>query len=306
MCGIVGLHLRDPELHAQLGRLLETMLCQVAERGPDSAGVAVYGDRRRVPAGHSAVSLLLPASTADLAETVRAALPGSPELRVTEAGDTTVVAAPVAHDVLVAAVRQSNPGATVVGSGTDLTVYKGTGHPRELAATYDLANAQGWQGLAHTRMATESAVTPEGCHPFSVGPDQCLVHNGSFANHATIRRELRASGHVFDSENDSEVGARFVADRLAQGEDLEKALRLLCERFDGFYTLLVTNADGFAVVRDAIACKPAIIAETDRWVAMASEFRALADLPGIEHARLYEPEPERVYVWQRGATGTNP
>lgn len=306
MCGIVGLHLRDPELHPQLGRLLETMLCQVAERGPDSAGVAVYGDRRRVPAGHCAVSLLLPASTADLAETVRAALPGSPELRVTEAGDTTVVAAPVAHDVLVAAVRQSNPDATVVGSGTDLTVYKGTGHPRELAATYDLANAQGWQGLAHTRMATESAVTPEGCHPFSVGPDQCLVHNGSFANHATIRRELRASGHVFDSENDSEVGARFVADRLAQGEDLEKALRLLCERFDGFYTLLVTNADGFAVVRDAIACKPAIIAETDRWVAMASEFRALADLPGIEHARLYEPEPERVYAWQRGATGTNP
>lgn len=299
MCGIVGLHLRDPELHPQLGRLLETMLGQVAERGPDSAGVAVYGDRRRVPAGHAAVSLLTPTSAHDVATAVRAALPGSPELVVTEAGDTTVVAAPVGDDVLVAAVRRADPDATVVGSGTDLTVYKGTGHPRELAKAYDLANAQGWQGLAHTRMATESAVTPEGCHPFSVGPDQCLVHNGSFANHATIRRELRASGHVFDSENDSEVGARFVADRLAHGEDLEKALRLLCERFDGFYTLLVTNADGFAVVRDAIACKPAIIAETGRWVAMASEFRALADLPGIEHARLYEPEPERVYVWGR-------
>jgi methylamine---glutamate N-methyltransferase subunit A len=300
VCGIVGLHLRDPELYPRLGRLLETMLGQMGDRGPDSAGVAVYGDRRRVPAGHAAVSLLT-SDAADLAKSVRAALPGEPELVVTEAGATTVVAAPVADDVLGAAVRRSNPHVTVVGSGTDLTVYKGTGHPRDLAVTYDLAHAQGWQGLAHTRMATESAVTPEGCHPFSVGPDQCLVHNGSFANHATIRRELQASGHVFDSENDSEVGARFVADRLAQGEDLEKALRLLCERFDGFYTLLVTSADGFAVVRDAIACKPAIIAETDRWVAMASEFRALADLPGIEDARLYEPEPERVYVWQRGA-----
>lgn len=301
MCGIVGLHLRDPELYPQLGSLVESMLCQVVERGPDSAGVAVYGDRRRVPAGHAAVSLLLPnaTSTWDLAASVRTALPSAPELLMTEAGDTTVVAAPVKVDELVAAVRGSNPDATVVGSGTDLTVYKGTGDPRELAATYDLANAEGWQGLAHTRMATESAVTPEGCHPFSVGPDQCLVHNGSFANHATIRRELRAAGHEFDSENDSEVGARFVADRLAQGEDLEKALRLLCERFDGFYTLLVTSADGFAVVRDAIACKPAIIAETDRWVAMASEFRALAGLPGIESAHLYEPEPERVYVWQR-------
>jgi glutamate synthase domain-containing protein 1 len=292
VCGIVGLHLRDPELYPQLGRLLETMLCQVVERGPDSAGVAVYGDRRRCPAGHAAVSVLAPTGT-DFG------VLGLPDLLVTEAGDTTVLAAPVTPDALVAAVRTTVPQATVVGSGTDLTVYKGVGHPRALAATYDLANAQGWQGLAHTRMATESAVTPQGCHPFSVGPDQCLVHNGSFANHATIRRELQAAGHVFDSENDSEVGARFVADRLAQGEELDKALRLLCERFDGFYTLLVTSADGFAVVRDAIACKPAIIAETDAYVAMASEFRALADLPGIADARLYEPEPERVYAWTR-------
>jgi methylamine---glutamate N-methyltransferase subunit A len=290
MCGIVGLHLRDPELYPQLGRLLESMLCQIVERGPDSAGVAVYGDRRRCPEGHAAVSVL--DAPADLAVRL-------PDALVTAAGDTTVVAAPLTPDELAAAVRAAAPGVRVVGSGTDLTVYKGTGHPRELAATYDLANAQGWQGLAHTRMATESAVTPEGCHPFSVGPDQCLVHNGSFANHATIRRELQHDGVVFDSENDSEVGARFVASRLAQGEDLDKALRLLCERFDGFYTLLVTSADGFAVVRDAIACKPAVIAETAAWVAMASEFRALAELPGIDAARIYEPEPEKVYAWQR-------
>lgn len=290
MCGIVGLHLRDPGLHPQLGRLLSTMLCGVAERGPDSAGVAVYGDRRRCPEGYAAVSVLdAPAGLAGLL----------PDHVVTPAGDTTIVAAPVAPDDLVAAVRAAVPGVRVVGVGTDLTVYKGTGHPQELAQTYGLAEASGWQALAHTRMATESAITPAGCHPFSVGVDQCLVHNGSFANHATIRRELQADGVVFDSENDSEVGARFVAARLAQGDDLDKALRLLCERFDGFYTLLVTSADGFAVVRDAIACKPAIIAETAAWVAMASEFRALAELPGIESARIYEPEPERVYAWQR-------
>ncbi|MBL7495445.1 glutamine amidotransferase [Frankia sp. CNm7] len=312
MCGIVGLHLRDPELYPRLGRLLETMLRQVVERGPDSAGVAVYGDRRRCPRGHAAVSVLLGSAggapvdgegtdpaRAGLEAAVRAALPGSPELLVTAAGATTVVAAPVDVDTLVDAVRRAVPSALVVGSGRDLTVYKGIGDPVALAATYDLANAQGWQGLAHTRMATESAVNPEGCHPYAVGPDQCLVHNGSFANHATIRRELAAEGVRFDSENDSEVGARFVAAQLAQGADLDKALRLLCERFDGFYTLLVTSDDGFAVVRDAIACKPAIIAETPAWVAMASEFRALADLPGIDTARIYEPEPERVYAWRR-------
>jgi glutamate synthase domain-containing protein 1 len=282
MCGIVGLHLRDPALYPLLGQLLVTMLGGVAERGPDSAGVAVYGDHRRCPPGHSAVSVLGPAPSVD-------------EAPVTTAGETTVIAAPVPLDELLAAVR----GARIVGAGRDVTVYKGTGRPLDLAVTYDLTNVHGWQGLAHTRMATESRVDAEGCHPFSVGPDQCLVHNGSFANHATIRRELRAQGVEFDSENDTEVGARFVAARLAAGDTLEVALKALCARFDGFYTLLVTSADGFAVVRDAIACKPAIIAETDAWVAMASEFRALAELPGIDGARIWEPEPERVYAWAR-------
>jgi glutamate synthase domain-containing protein 1 len=228
MCGIVGLHLRDPGLYPRLGVLLDGMLAQMRERGPDSAGFAVYGD-----------------------------------------------------------------------DGAGLAVHKGVGDPRDVADGYGLARAHGWQGLGHTRMATESAVTSEGCHPFSVGPDQCLVHNGSFANHATIRRELMADGVVFDSDNDSEVGARFVARRLAAGDDLETALRAVCDTFDGFYTLLVTSGDGFAVVRDAIACKPAIIAETDAWIAMASEYRALAGLPGIAAATIFEPEPERVYAWHR-------
>jgi amidophosphoribosyltransferase len=218
---------------------------------------------------------------------------------VYDAGETLVVHAPTALDALDRAVREALPGALVIGSGHDLAVLKGVGHPDTLAGEFGLAQAQGWQGVAHTRMATESAVTSAGSHPFSVGPDQCLVHNGSFANHATIRRQLRAEGVVFDSENDSEVGARFVAQELAAGTDLEKALRLLCERFDGFYTLLVTTSEEFAVVRDAIACKPALIAETPQWVAMASEYRALAGLPGIERARIVEPEPEEVYVWKR-------
>jgi glutamate synthase domain-containing protein 1 len=294
VCGIVGLHLRDPGLHPQLGRLLEAMLGQMAERGPDSAGVAVYGDRRRCPEGAAAVSVL--GAPAGLASDLAAHLP---DVLVTVAGDTTVVAAAVAPDELAATVRAAAPDALIVGTGTELTVYKGTGHPRELARTYDLAGASGWQGLAHTRMATESAVTPAHCHPFSVGTDQCLVHNGSFANHATIRRELVAGGAVFDSDNDSEVGARFVAAQLAAGYDLEKSLKLLCERFDGFYTLLVSTKDSFAIVRDAIACKPAVVAETPEWVAMASEYRALAGLPGVEHARIFEPEPEEVYAWQR-------
>ena len=297
MCGIVGLHLREPSLYPRLGELLTGMLCQVTERGPDSAGVAVYGDPRWSPPGHASVSLLPGTKTPDeVATALRTAVP---DATVVDAGQTLVVHAPVAVDALVAAVRTALPDLLVIGSGEEVAVLKGVGHPQLLAAEFGLAQAQGWQGVAHTRMATESAVTPAHCHPFSVGTDQCLVHNGSFANHATIRRELVAGGAVFDSDNDSEVGARFVAAQLAAGYDLEKSLKLLCERFDGFYTLLVSTKDSFAIVRDAIACKPAVVAETPEWVAMASEYRALAGLPGVEHARIFEPEPEEVYAWQR-------
>jgi glutamate synthase domain-containing protein 1 len=294
MCGIVGLHLREPSLYPRLGELLTAMLGQVVERGPDSAGVAVYGDPRLSPPGRATVSLLGTAQ-ADAEAALRGRLPDAVAIA---ADATTVVHAAVPVAGLLAAVADLLPHAIVIGSGEDVAVLKGTGHPGALADSFGLAQTQGWQGVGHTRMATESAVTPEGAHPFSVGPDQCLVHNGSFANHATIRRELRAQGVRFDSENDSEVGARFVAHQLARGTDLEKALRLLCERFDGFYTLLVATGDSFAVVRDAIACKPALVAETAQWVAMASEYRALDVLPGIETARIFEPEPEEVYVWQ--------
>ncbi|PRC47343.1 glutamine amidotransferase, partial [Mycobacterium sp. ITM-2017-0098] len=210
-----------------------------------------------------------------------------------------VLSAGVDSEVLLAAVRTAYPDALVAGFGSDMAVLKGVGHPRVLTDGWGLTKAHGWQGVGHTRMATESAVTPAGCHPYAVGPGQCMVHNGSFANHATIRRGLRAAGVPFDSENDTEVGARFIAKLLSEGRDIESALKELCSTFDGFYTLLVSNRDSFAVVRDAIACKPAVIAETDDWVAMASEYRALAALPGVEKARIWEPEPEVVYAWQR-------
>ncbi|WP_040810378.1 class II glutamine amidotransferase [Nocardia concava] len=298
MCGIVGLHLRDPALYPRLGTLLTGMLDQMCDRGPDSAGMAVYGDPMWSPPGTETVSLLdspLPAAELAAALTELVGLP----VTALELAPTIVLNSVAAAEEVVEAVRKLVPQARVIGFGGELTVLKGVGDPATLARDFGLPAAQGWQGVAHTRMATESAVTAEGSHPFSVGPGQCLVHNGSFSNHMSIKHELLRHGVEFDSENDTEVGARFVADQLARGADLEKALLLLNERFDGFYTLLVSTSDSFAVVRDAIACKPAVIAETDRWVAMASEYRALAELPGVEQARIFEPEPEEVYLWRR-------
>jgi methylamine---glutamate N-methyltransferase subunit A len=297
MCGIIGLHLRDPELYPRLGPLMVEMLQGIVVRGPDSAGVALYGDKSRCPEGQAAVSLLN--APEDLAEAVARELPGVEGVRAELVGETTVLTAETSPEMLSAAVITVSPESRVVGIGEDMVVYKGIGNPNDLAETYRLQDAQGWQGIAHTRMATESAINAEGCHPFSVGVGVSLVHNGSFSNYATIRRELQRGGITFDSQNDTEVGARFVASRLAEGDDLGTALTALGDTFDGFYTLLVTTEHGFAVVRDEFACKPAIIAEHPRWVAMASEFQALAMLPGIDDAHVFEPLPGRVYAWKR-------
>lgn len=289
MCGIVGLHLRTPELYPQLGELLSEMLGEMADRGADSAGVAVYGNPAWSPPGRGCVSVTDLDHAPDL----------GPDVEVVQVDSTYLLAADTPSEDLLERVRAAYPTALIAGFGADLAVLKGVGHPRALSEAWGLSAAHGWQGVGHTRMATESAVTPSGCHPYTVGPQQCLVHNGSFANHATIRRDLRRAGVVFDSENDTEVGARFVAQQLADGRDVETALKELCATFDGFYTLLVSNHDSFAVVRDAIACKPAVIAETPDWVAMASEYRALSGLPGVEAAKIWEPEPEVVYAWTR-------
>jgi methylamine---glutamate N-methyltransferase subunit A len=298
MCGIVGLHLRAPELYPRLGELLTGMLCEMGDRGSDSAGVAVYGDPVWSPPGRGCVSVVDVAEDADAVDAAVAAELGDAVNSVT-VDSTYLLSADVPSQVLLDAVTAAFPQALIAGFGADMAVLKGVGHPRSLTDAWGLAKAQGWQGVGHTRMATESAVTPAGCHPYAVGPEQCMVHNGSFANHATIRRELRSAGVEFDSENDTEVGARFIAKQLADGRDVEAALKELCASFDGFYTLLVSNRDSFAVVRDAIACKPAVIAETDDWVAMGSEYRALAGLPGVESAKIWEPEPEVIYAWKR-------
>lgn len=304
MCGIVGLHLRNPELYPRLGELLTTMLCEMEERGADSAGVAVYGDPTWSPPGTVTVSVLESGlSDEELIRALSTSLGG--EVTIARGGETQLVSLPISHsaaddaDALKKAVATACPQSLITGFGQDLAVLKGVGHPRELAHAYGLPSAQGWQGVGHTRMATESAVTPGGCHPYAVGDGQCMVHNGSFSNHATIRRELLRKGIEFDSENDTEVGARFIADQMAEGASVEEAVHSLSGEFDGFYTLLVSDRDSFAVVRDAIACKPAVIAETEDWVAMASEYRALTQLPGIEDARLYEPDPDRIYAWSR-------
>jgi glutamate synthase domain-containing protein 1 len=197
-----------------------------------------------------------------------------------------------------AAVRRIDPTLRVMGAGDAIEIYKEVGYPTEVSRRFDLAAMTGTHGIGHTRMATESAVTTLGAHPFSTGPDECLVHNGSLSNHNNVRRELIHDGMSFETENDTEVAAAYLTWRMNQGMDLGEALKESLSDLDGFYTFVVGTKTGFGVLRDPIACKPAVLAETDQYVAFGSEYRALVDLPGIENARVWEPEPATVYFWE--------
>jgi glutamate synthase domain-containing protein 1 len=272
MCGIVGLFAKHPDVEQRLGAHLGAMLGQMADRGPDSAGVAIYRDPAPV---------------------------GATKLSLYEDGRHEVVIVDGDAAEAAARVREERPGARVMSAGTRIEIIKEVGDPRGFVDRFDLAAMAGSHGLGHTRMATESKVTTEGAHPFSTGLDLCLVHNGSLSNHNALRRRLGHEGIAFQTENDTEVAAGYLEWRLREGDALQAALEACLVDLDGFYTFAVGTADGFAVLRDPIACKPAVMAENDEWVAMASEYRAIAVLPGAGAAEVWEPEPGRVYSWER-------
>jgi glutamate synthase domain-containing protein 1 len=287
MCGIVGLFCKSPDLEPRLGELLSAMLVQMSDRGPDSAGVAVYRDP--APDGYTKLTLYAEDDAYDWS-------PLEPlDVRARHA----VVLQEGDADDAEAAVRERFPELRVMSAGRVIEIYKEVGLPHVFAEQFRLGDFTGTHGLGHTRMATESRVTTAGSHPFSTGHDLCLVHNGSLSNHNRLRAELRREGLAFQTENDTEVAAAYLTWRLREGDTLEAALESCLDALDGFYTFLVGTADGFAVLRDPIACKPAVLAETDDWVAMASEWRAIAVLPGAADAAMWEPEPAVVYAWEK-------
>ncbi len=303
MCGLIGLHLKNPALQPRLGGLLTEMLEAMTTRGPDSAGIAFYADHP--PKGQDQDQDLRYSLRSDeaidwdlLAKRI-AAETGRDVLVEPLAADCAVFSSDAGEASFLAAARRIAPQVSVPGYGRSMVVVKDVGAPAAICARYGIPAWGGYQGIGHTRMATESAVTTAHSHPFAPAADLALVHNGSFSNYATIRGRLARQGIRCETDNDSEVAARLVAARMAEGADLEQALRTVLKEMDGFFTLLVTTRTQFAVVRDSFACKPAVIAETADYVAMASEYHALAGLPGVTGARVFEPMPEEIHVWSR-------
>ncbi len=296
MCGIVGLFLKDKALEPKLGALLSSMLITMTDRGPDSAGIAIYGNDN----GSSAkITVQSPDPVKDfdgLEYELRRAL----DIPVAVVVKSTHAVITLSKDKLEegrVALAGLRPNIRVMSSGDTVEIYKEVGLPKDVVSRFGVTAMSGTHGIGHTRMATESAVTTLGAHPFSTGSDQCLVHNGSLSNHNNLRRELKREGMTFETENDTEVAAAYLTAEMAKGKDLGAALESAVDDLDGFFTFVVGTKSGFGVVRDPIACKPAVMAETDQYVAFGSEYRALVNLPGIEDARIWEPEPATVYFW---------
>jgi methylamine---glutamate N-methyltransferase subunit A len=296
MCGIVGLFLKDDRLQPNLGSMLSPMLAAMTDRGPDSAGFAIYG--------------------ADDPGNLKVTLRGSDGFDFatyfsrlqTTAGTTfahkindthAVIRIPQHMETAIRYAIRQEPSVSIVGAGHRMEIFKEVGRPDRVAERFHLMDMTGTHGIGHTRMATESAVTTAGAHPFTTGTDQCLVHNGSLSNHNAWRRKLVREGFTFETDNDSEVAAAYLTSAMKKGDSLDQALESALDALDGFFTFVVANETGFGVLRDPVGCKPAVMAETDQWVAFGTEYRALVELPGIDSAHVWEPEPARVYLWER-------
>lgn len=296
MCGIVGLLAKDVSLRESLGELIVPMLDCMGDRGPDSAGLAVF--TQPLPETLRRFSLFSGDPAFDWSAFRRSLLQDLPSAaRVLSIESHGVVEGEIEPARFREWLQGAFPGLHLLSIGRAIDVFKDEGHPRDIAARYKFPALHGTHAVGHTRMATESAVSPAHAHPFTAGEDFCLVHNGSLSNPYSIRRKLERRGIRFETDNDTEAACRFLEWRMREGNSLEEAIEQGFRELDGFYTLLMATADKLVLVRDAFACKPAVVAETDRYVAVGSEFRALAHLPGVHEAHLFEPEPERVYSW---------
>ena len=295
MCGIVGLYLKNKKLHKKLGIYLSGMIDNMSSRGPDSAGFAIYNNLKSKNIYKYTLSFndkeLFKKFEAEASKYIK-------DIKLINISDHTIVLSKTLPKNFIPYLKSNFEKVSLVGYGKSIEIFKQVGNPKQIVKKFKLNKFSGSHAIGHTRMATESAITVEGSHPYSTGEDECLVHNGSLSNHNNLRRQLIKKGNKFNSFNDTEVAAGYISQKLSENLSIKDTLSKCLKDLDGFYTFILGTNKGFAVLRDEIACKPAVIAENNDYVAVASEFQAMAHLPNINKANIYEPEPGVIYKWE--------
>ena len=292
MCGIVGIYLKNKKLEKSLGRFLSVMLKNMSSRGPDSAGFAIYKEEKKYKYKYS-----ICLNKTNFLTFKKQFTKVIKKAKIEQISDHAIIKTNEKPEKILKIINEKLKDISLVGYGKSIEIFKQVGNPEKVVKKFNLEKLEGSHGIGHTRMATESAITTDGSHPYSTGEDECLVHNGSLSNHNNLRRELTKKGSKFNSENDTEVAAGYISNSLKNNKTLKDTLLSGLKELDGFYTFITGTRKGFAIVRDEIACKPAVIAETNDYVAIASEFQAMAHLPNVNNAKIFEPDPGIVYTW---------
>jgi len=298
MCGIVGLFIKDKALEPELGTLTAAMLSTMCERGPDSAGFAIYGASEPGVAKITLQSADPDRAFANLADRLGAAL--GCQVALARRSTHAVLTLPAAKVAAARAwLKASDASIRVMGAGEAIEIYKEVGYPTDVAQRFGLESMRGTHAIGHTRMATESDVDIRSAHPYWAYPysDIAVVHNGQITNYWVMRREMERKGHRFMSSCDSELLAVYVAHYLEKGAKLEDVLKESIKDIDGVFTYLVTTKDAIGMAKDTMAAKPMVLYESDKMVCLASEEMAIrAVLP--QEIDTWDPYDEEVRVWR--------
>jgi glutamate synthase domain-containing protein 1 len=298
MCGIVGFLDKSEQPDFPIGRTILTMLQALSCRGPDSAGVALFGGR-----GEMRLRLSVPMDTdrQTLSDTLQ-----EEGLTILRSYRTSV------HDVRIGAevdlmklekrIQHCLPGSEILCLGEHMSLFKQVGSPDEMEAAYRISALHGTHGIGHTRMSTESRVDLSHSQPFWAHgvPDLATVHNGHITNYHKLRRRFEQEGYCFYTENDSEVIGVYLRDLMAAGRSLEGAMRSSLEDFDGSFCYLAATSDQLGFVKDRYGFKPLMLAETEDFVAIATEEVALRRALGCDF-KAHEPAPGTMRLWSVNA-----
>lgn len=302
MCGIAGIMYKNsaPEV-APAGQALIDMLYGCQHRGPDSTGFALYGDAKpdqyhlrffldEGQGRQPAIDKIHQVCAEHGAEIVaKESVWNNYHLTVTFRGDLRAFAYAVEH------------AAKVISIGTSLEIIKDIGSAHDVDKHFDIGEFHGSHGIGHVRLATESEVRPEAAHPFwATGfADVAIVHNGQITNYWKMRRRLEQRGFEFRTDNDSELIAVYLADKLAQGVPLKQALEDSIDDLDGTFSFLVSTRDEIGYAKDRLAAKPMILYEDEDLIAVASEEVSLNRLFPGRALDTREPAPGTFRTWSR-------
>jgi glutamate synthase domain-containing protein 1 len=303
MCGIVGFLDKHEQPDFPLGRTLLTMLQALSCRGPDSAGVALFGGR-----GEMRLRLSVPPETDRQTLTDLLQEEGLSILRSYRTGvHDARIATEVDLKKLEQRIQHGLPGSEILCLGEHMSLFKQVGSPDELEAAYRISSLHGTHGIGHTRMSTESRVDLSHSQPFWAHgvPDLATVHNGHITNYHKLRRRFEQEGYRFYTENDSEVIGVYLRERMASGRSLEGAMRSSLEDFDGSFCYLAATHDQLGFVKDSYGFKPLILAETEDFVALATEEVAMRRALGRDFPAL-EPAPGAMRLWSINAEAVSP